>query len=311
VGATLASFPVDLEFNPYFVAADGQVWVATLAGELVRLDPSSGEVIASAQIPESSPIAVDAAALWVADALTGDVVRLDPQDGTIVARIPTGVEILPNSVRFPMLFGEARDFAAIGGIDSSGESVWVGDRTGAVMRIDPATNQIVDTFDVPVTPDHVRVDGDHVLVGNLRGGAVAVIDAGTGDIVQQLSDLDDLAGAELFDGALYIQSAIDGRVTRLDLGSGAQTTSVALGPSVVRDHDPTLPTGLVVTASGVLVDTANEPDSLHVLDPVTLADLGTLPITADQGDITVVADGSAWLVRTTANEVIHIVPTPL
>ena len=111
--------------------------------------------------------------------------------------------------------------------------------------------------------------------------------------------------------ALFVQSALGGTVTRVDLGSGAQTTSVAVGPSVERDHDPTLPTGLVVAASGVLVDTANEPDSLHVLDPVTLADLGTLAIAADQGDITVAADGSAWLVRTTANEVIHIIPKPL
>jgi hypothetical protein len=111
--------------------------------------------------------------------------------------------------------------------------------------------------------------------------------------------------------ALFVQSALDGTVTRVDLGSGAQTTSVAVGASVERDHDPTLPTGLVVAASGVLVDTANEPDSLHVLDPVTLADLGTLAIAADQGDITVAADGSAWLVRTTANEVIHIIPKPL
>ena len=310
-GATLETFPIDLEYNPYFVAAEGEPWVATLNGELVRLDPTTGEIVASAQISESSAIVVDATALWVADALTGDVVRLDPQDGTVVAEIPTGVEILTNSVRFPMLFGAARDFASIGGIDSTGTAVWVGDRGGAVMRIDPATNAIADTFDVPVAPDHVRADGGYVLVANLRGGGVAVLDSETGEVVEQLTGLDDLAGAELFDGAMYLQGASDGTVTRIDLETGEQIASIPLGASVKRDHDPTLPTGLVVTASGVLVDTANTPESMHVLDPVTLADLGTLAVTADQGDITRAADGSAWLVRTTANQVVHIIPNPL
>jgi len=293
------------------VAAADLPWVATLAGELVRVDPSTGEIVASTQISESSPIASDAAALWVADALTGEVVRLDPQDGTVVAEIATGIEILGNSVRFPMLSGEARDFAAIGGIDSTGAAVWVGDRTGAVLRVDPATNEVVGTFDVPVTPNHVRADGNQVLVADLRGGEVAVLDGTTGEVVHELTDPDELTGAELFGGGLYVQRAVDGTVTRVDLETGEQTTSAALGASVKRDHDPTLPTGLVVTASGVLADTAGTPQSLHVLDPITLVDLGTLPITADQGDITVASDGSAWLVRTPAHQVIHIVPTPL
>ena len=80
---------------------------------------------------------------------------------------------------------------------------------------------------------------------------------------------------------------------------------------MLRDHQPTLPTGLVVSAAGVLVDTANEPDSIHVLDPVTLAELGTLPVTADQGDMTIAADGSAWLVRNLAGDVVHITPRAL
>ena len=49
---------------------DGEPWVSTLAGEMVRLDPATGEIVAQATVSESSPIAVDADALWVADALT-------------------------------------------------------------------------------------------------------------------------------------------------------------------------------------------------------------------------------------------------
>lgn len=310
-GAILRTFSVELERNPYFVAADDGPWVASLAGELVRLDAETGEIVARVTVSESSPIAVDADAVWVADAITGDVVRLDPTDGRLVARIATGVEILENSVRFPMLEGAARSFASIGGITSTGESVWVGDRAGAVMRIDPATNTITDTFEVPVRPDHIRADGDRVLVANPRAGEAAVLDVASREVIQQFTGTDDLAGAELYDGAMYLQSAADGTVTRIDLATGEQRTSLPLGASVKRDHEPTLPTGLVVSGAGVLVDTANEPDSLHVLDPVTLAELGALPVTADHGDMTLAADGSAWLVRTKTGELVHITPRAL
>jgi hypothetical protein len=53
------------------------------------------------------------------------------------------------------------------------------------------------------------------------------------------------------------------------------------------------------------------PDSMHVLDPVTLAEVGTLPVTANQGDVTIAADGSVWLVRNQTGEVVHITPRML
>jgi hypothetical protein len=66
-----------------------------------------------------------------------------------------------------------------------------------------------------------------------------------------------------------------------------------------------------VSGAGVLVDTAGEPDSVHVLDPVTLEEVGTLATTADQGDMAIAGDGSVWLVRFRANEVVHVTPTAL
>ena len=61
----------------------------------------------------------------------------------------------------------------------------------------------------------------------------------------------------------------------------------------------------------VLVDTETTPDSLHILDPVTLEEVGTLATEADQGDMAIASDGSVWLVRSLAHEVVHITPTAL
>ena len=267
--------------------------------------------MATATVPESSPIAVDSNAVWVADAISGDVIRLDPADGSEVARIPTGVEILANSFRQPMLEGTARDFAQIGGIVSTGDAVWVGDKAGAVMRIDPATNEIVATFEVPYRPDLLRVEGDRLLAADLLGGKAAVIDTDDGAVIHEFTPLEDLAGAGLYNGAVYYQDVATGTVTRVDLATGEELTSAALGPSLEASSQPIPPTGLAVSGAGVLVDTAGEPDSIHVLDPVTLEEVGTLATTADQGDMAIAGDGSVWLVRFRANEVVHITPTAL
>jgi len=308
VGATLATFPVDLTFNPYFVGAENEVWVSSLAGELVRLDSVTGEIVARATAPQSSPFAVDANAVWVADALSGDVIRLDPVDGHEVARIPTGVEILDNSFRQPMLEGTAQSLAQIGGIISTGDAVWVGDKAGAVMGIDPVTNTIMATFDVPVRPDVLRADGQQLLVADLLGAGVAVINTDDGSVVYDSGRLDDMAGAALYSGAVYRQDRATGTVTRVDLATGDELSSIALGPPQERSGTPTLPTGLVVSEAGILVDTTTVPDSLHVLDPRTLDEIGTLPTTPDQGDMTIAVDGSVWLVRSLAHEIVHITP---
>jgi DNA-binding beta-propeller fold protein YncE len=259
-------------------------------------------------ISESSPMVADQNGLWVADALTGEVHRLDPETGAMMATIPTGLPIIPNSVRFPMLEGAGRSFASIGGIGTDGASVWVGDQGGAVLRIDPATDTVVQRFEVPARPDYVRSDGQHVLVASPRRGEVAVLSA-SGALVLTETYPEAIAGAELFGGAVYVQNASDGTVTRIELATGTETRSEPLGPSVVRNQEPTLPTGLVVTEDGLLADTADEPNSLHVLDPVTLVEIETLEIPADQGDMAIGPDGSAWIVRTRENTIVRIIPT--
>ena len=311
VGSSLDTFAVDLANNPYFVGAADEVWVSSLAGELVRLETTTGAIVARATIPESSPIAVDSTAVWVADAISGDVIRLDPINGNEVVRIATGVEILENSFRQPMLEGAARTLAQVGGIVSTGDAVWVGDKAGAVMRIDPATNTIVATFDVPVRPDLLRAEGQQLLVADLLGAGLAVIDTNDGTVLYESGRLDDMAGADLYGGAIYRQDRATGTVTRIDPTTGNESTSVALGPPQERSGTPTLPTGLTVSGAGVLVDTTSAPDSMRILDPITLEDIGTLATAADQGDMAIAADGTVWLVRSLANEVVRITPVPL
>jgi streptogramin lyase len=309
-GAELTAIRIEGGTNPpYFVAVGEDAWVLSLGGDLTRIGRESGEVLGQFTVPESSPVAVDQRAVWVAGAVNGDLLRLDPRSGDVVARISTGVEILPFTIRIPMLAGPSRQFSLIGGITSDGSAVWVGDRAGRLMRIDPATNEIEESFPVAVRPDHIRAEADAVLVADLPGGDVVVIDRQTGDEKLALEPRDPLAGAALYDGSLYLQDEATGVVTRIDLASGDEVTSAPLGasPAAVTEV-PTLPTGLVVGAAGVLVATDSGSRSLHVLDPVTLEERGTLEVKTGSGDMTIGPDGSAWIVRMNERTVIRIEP---
>jgi outer membrane protein assembly factor BamB len=311
LGAEPLVVPLALTHNPYFVAVGTDAWVASLSGELTRLDRGTGEVLAEAVIPESSTIAVDEHAVWVADAVEGDVLRLDLESGEVVATIGTGIEVLDTAIRIPMLEGESRRFSQIGGIATDGSAVWVGDRAGQVLRIDPDTNEVAERLDVAVRPDHLRIDGDRLLAANLISGEVQVLDTGSGDEVFTRDTGDDLAGAALYGGAVYLQTVADGVVTRVDLESGDEVTSQPLGASLDRLSLPTLPTGLAVNDAGVLVDVNSDGESLHVLDVDTLADLGTVGVTADQGDIALGPDGSAWVARAQGFSVVRLEPRDL
>lgn len=311
VGSSLESTAIDVgSGTPYFVAAHGDAWVLTLAGDLLRID-DSGDAVRIGTVPEASLMAADSDAVWIADAVSGDVLRLDPEDGSVVAEIDTGIEVVPSMIRVPSEDGTSGRYALIGGIVSNGESVWVGDRAGRVLRIDAATNEVADSFDVPVRPDQLQLAGDHLLAVNLTGNEAAVVDATSGEVVHPVEKLDNLAGAAVLGGALYLKDGEDGTVTRIDLESGATRMSEPLGPSADILGRAAVPTGMVASSAGVLAYTDAEPASLHILDPVTLVETGSLAVGADHGDMTVAPDGSVWLVRADARSLIHVTPRPL
>jgi len=81
----------------------GAVWVVgggfvnpdgTGGGDvLVKVDPATGEVVATTQIAdiEGFPdIAAGYGAIWITDTAAGELVRVDPATGTVAARIPVG-----------------------------------------------------------------------------------------------------------------------------------------------------------------------------------------------------------------------------
>lgn len=72
---------------PYRIApAGGIVWVTDFdAGRVLQVDADSGEVLTTTQLGDATGVAVTADGVWVAS-YAGDLVRIDPGDGSITAR---------------------------------------------------------------------------------------------------------------------------------------------------------------------------------------------------------------------------------
>ncbi len=307
-GASIEAATIEGGGNPYWVTAGSDLWVMSLEGDLTRLDRVTLDPIGSLSVHESSDMAEGAGAVWVADALTGDVIRIDPFTVSPAATITTGIEVDPATNRpigVPQASGPERPMALIGGIGASDDAVWVGDHAGRLLEIDPESNSVVREVAIDLRPDLLRLDAGTLLVGDLGAGTIAVLDEATGDEITRFGPIDRLVGADLGAGAAYLLDGTDGVVTRVDLGTGSVTSSDPLGASWNVAGQPVYDAGVVVGDAGVLLET---DDGFFVLDPVTLEPLGEIEIPGTGGDMTIGADGTAWVVRYSARTVARVVP---
>jgi streptogramin lyase len=77
-----------------FDVGEGGVWIAFGDGVVGRLDPATNRLAFSHHVSDhASAIAVAPGAVWVADDFDGTLSRLDPGTGEVVATVPTGANI--------------------------------------------------------------------------------------------------------------------------------------------------------------------------------------------------------------------------
>lgn len=310
-GATVDNWSIRTDgTNTYRVAVGDSVWTMALDGRLDRRDPSTLEITGTVSIPDSSPIAVAGDTVWVADGVDGSVLRIDGTTLDTTAEISTGIAVEDDVWRsgaLGMHAGERRRFARVGSIVAAGESVWLGDQDGRVLRIDPATNTVVDELDVPISADLVRVDGGQLLVVDREAGAAIVIDAATGDLVRDLGQFDRFAGADIHAGIAFVHDPTGGTVTRIDVATGEQSVSAPLGATGYIEGTPTFPPIIQVSDAGVL---AVSRGAVHVLDPETLDEVTRFEdVNTNAGELTIAADGAAWIVQFYGSTLTRITPT--
>lgn len=291
---------------------EGAVWALTCdsgcsgdrrnsRGSALRIDPASGEVLASVSLSNPSKVAVGEGGVWVISSWDDTVTRIDPASSQVVATI---------ELELPFAVCEScpgpRDFLPYDVAVGEG-AVWVDTARGVVARIDPATNDVAEM---------IRVPGDSTGELAVGGGSVWVtesvlglyrIDPATNEISAKIAVDDDegrrLAVDQVAAGgdAVFAQGAWARRTTSLghevfvlaDLGAAIARIDPATNQSTGQFPVGDQPRLMAFESSTLwLWDWGGT--SLERFDPDTGSVTATIEAPAG-GYFIGVADGGAWV----------------
>jgi YVTN family beta-propeller protein len=169
--------------------------------------------------------------------------------------------IPPNSVAVIDRNGAMHDAIPVGanpvGLAYGAGSVWVansGDNT--VMRINPKTHEVVQTFPVGADPVAIAVDGQRAWVANALGGTVTEIDATTNSVVADAIPVGNLPKAIAAQrGSVWVANAGDDTVQRIDSTSARADSPVDVGGG---------PDGLAIDGSSLWVSNGHDATVWHL-----------------------------------------------
>lgn len=213
----------------------GYLWITNAAtGELIRMDPTNGSIVTPLVVTDPGsavPIAITDASVWVADARDGSLVELNPDTREELQRIPVGgtvSAIAADGADLWILDADAGEVAQVETADGTrtltvpvegaaallvhAGSVWVGDTTGAVVRIDPATGDASGRVEVGMPVRRLLANDGAVLALGALDEPIVRVDIGAMEISTRGASVLDAAAME--DGVWAVLGS--GHLVRLD-----------------------------------------------------------------------------------------------
>jgi streptogramin lyase/predicted Ser/Thr protein kinase len=230
------------------------VWVTSEKdGTLTRLDPESGEVVASRNLGKGiSGVAVGSKWVWITDPERGVLRRLEPRSGR-EKEIPLPGEPGPialggNRVWLADLTGKGvsagnAEGASLyrGGLPPQAPGLrlawgdgglWVAIAdAGVIRRLDPDTLVAGETIRVGRGPAGLTIAGGFVWVANSREGAVAKVDPSLREVVEKIEIDGHPGGIDAGTSTVWVADRENDAVSRIDLESGAvEGDPIEVGP---------------------------------------------------------------------------------
>jgi Domain of unknown function (DUF222) len=270
---TTIPFPGGGTTDAVAVDRDG-VWVVDEVNEtVVRLDPATGDVVATIDVAGPSDVAVGLGAVWVAS--DAGVVRIDPATNKVTATVAT-----------PQLFRS--DDVVVGA-----GAVWTaGDADNVVLRIDPATLAATATIDIGSSPYAMAVGERGLWVTTIEGEALSRVDTTTNEVTPVGNKKIDGGPVAAGAGGVWTEgtaSALGGttlcrlrppsgavtckpvqaKVTDLTVGLGSVWISAEDGVVLRVDPRSLRPTATIRTNGRSLSDIATGKRDVWVVDPVS------------------------------------------
>ncbi len=160
---------------------------------------------------------------WFADPAQRTVGRAGE---TSLRTVPTSrVRIPPNETTFVSAYESLDDLAVGEG------AVWVaGDALGrTVWRVDPVSERVTATIDVPFVPRGIAAGEGAVWVSSLLDDTVARIDPTAARITRTIHVGRGASGIAAGRGAVWVANSIDGTVSRIDPRSNEVVATIPVG----------------------------------------------------------------------------------
>lgn len=223
------------------------------AGELI--DGLDGPLSATdLQGPTTQYSAANADSMWFP--IPGGIQRLDPSTGEIVSTINAG--------------DATSNFEDPHGVAVEGERIWIA-QLGArsVVRIDPVTEQIVQTINLDVAPYALALDGEDLWVSSFHDSAVVRVDTVVGETTARI-EVDSPTGIAVGGDAVWVVAHRSDSLMRIDPLSDEVVATIRLGEP--GDHpECSMCVENVVFAFGSAWTANNAGRSVTRIDPATNA----------------------------------------
>jgi outer membrane protein assembly factor BamB len=266
--------------EPYNIAAGfGSVWVA-VEGELVRLDPATGKVVARIAVGGRPwGVAVGEGAVWVGNWSDGTVARIDPATNTVSWRAT-----LSNGLGVASPVGVA-----------AGGSVWAADNSSdAVWRLDPATGAVLSVAHVGDAHEFAGFGEGGVWVSS-ENGTVGRLDPATGVVAKLIPAGADADFLGFSPGAVWVTNYGSEFLWRIDPATGAVAAKVRIGAGAQ---------GVGFDGSALWVAMYGAGRALRI-DPVTGKVLRRVVVGGKPRGLAIAA-GSVWVANATSGTVSRI-----
>ena len=282
----VATIPVGS--NPSRVAlGEGAAWVTNeSAGTVSRIDLETNQVVATVPVGNSPrSLASGYGAIWVTNTGESTVSRIDASTNRVSATIPLGLG----------------QFSQPYGIATGAGAVWVtigvtGGDSGMVIRIDPATNQVVASIEVERWPAQVVATDNALWVTHSVTPHVTRIDPTT-NVVSATLNLDcPTVGLAADAAAVWAACVAVPVLLRIDPLTNQVVARIAVG---ARSEDVALATHAVwVTSSAENTLTLIDPDT-DLASQVYAVGVGPKGVAAaqDEGWVVMSGEDAVWRIR--------------
>jgi virginiamycin B lyase len=224
--------PVDTD---WVIVAFGRAWVSGVGGGVGFYDAITGRHEGSVAVPQSPCASMDSGfgAVWTATCEKRGVARIDPQTGELNRWVAVDVAVAGES---SIAAGEEGIWAIADSKQCSG---------CALVRIDPSSVEITDTYDVPEGGTAVRAGLGGVWITYASEDLVAHVDPETGEVVSEIAVGSGPRFLDVGEGGIWVMNQLDGSVSHVDPASDTIVATIPVDPVGIEGGDLTAGAGYV------------------------------------------------------------------